>query len=132
MTLTWSLDLTTFADIRRQNARADAERARELRTFLSSGDAIHQEWNAVAAGIARSRAAQAGRQAAFEAAAQAQARYAVGNVTQLDLLQAQRDAFIADVSRIQADAELANARAQLRLASGRSLVASTTERNSSP
>lgn len=52
--------------------------------------------------------------------------------TQLDLLQAQRDAFIADVNRIQADAELANARAQLRLASGRSLVASTKERNSLP
>lgn len=48
VTLTWSLDLTTFADIRRQDARADAERARELRTSLSSGDAIHQQWNTVA------------------------------------------------------------------------------------
>ena len=130
-TLTWSLDLTTFANIRRQDARADAERARELRTSLFWGDAIHQQWNTVVAGIARSRAARAGRQAAFEAAAQAQIRYAVGNVTQLDLLQAQRDAFIADVNRIQADAELANARAQLRLASGRSLVESTQERNNS-
>ena len=132
VTLTWSLDLTTFANIRRQDARAEAERARELRTSLSSGDAIHQQWNTVAAGIARSRAARAGREAAFEAAAQAHTRYAVGNVTQLDLLQAQRDAFIADVNRIQADAELANARAQLRLASGRSLVESTKERNSLP
>jgi len=131
VTLTWSLDLTTFANIRRQDARADAERARELRTSLFWGDAIHQQWNTVVAGIARSRAARAGRQAAFEAAAQAQIRYAVGNVTQLDLLQAQRDAFIADVNRIQADAELANARAQLRLASGRSLVESTKERNNS-
>jgi outer membrane protein TolC len=130
VTLTWSLDLSLFADIRRQDARADAARARELHTWLSAGDAIHQQWNTVTAGIARSRAARAGRQAAFEAAVQAQARYAVGNVTQLDLLQAQRDAFIADVNRIQADAELANARAQLRLASGRSLVASTTERSS--
>jgi len=132
VTLTWSLDLTTFANIRRQDAQADAARARELHTSLSSGDAIHQQWNTVAAGIAKSRAARAGRQAAFEAATQAQTRYAVGNVTQLDLLQAQRDAFIADVNRIQADAELANARAQLRLASGRSLVASTKEGNSLP
>ncbi len=123
---------TVFANIRRQDARADAERAREARTFLSSGDGIHQQWNTVVGGIARSRAARAGRQAAFEAAAQAQTRYAVGNVTQLDLLQAPRDAFIADVNRIQADAELANAGAQLRLASGRSLVASTAERNSLP
>jgi outer membrane protein TolC len=111
VTLTWSLDFTTFANIRRQDASADAERARELRTWLSSGDSIHQQWNTVAAGIAKSRAARAGRQAAFEAAEHAQARYAVGNVTQLDLLQAQRDAFTADVARIQADAELANARA---------------------
>ncbi len=132
VTLTWSLDLTTFANIRRQDASADVERARELRTWLSSGDAIHQQWNTVAAGIAKSRAARAGRQAAFEAAAQARTRYAVGNITQLDLLQAQRDAFTADVSRIQADAELANARAQLRLASGRSLVESPKERNALP
>jgi outer membrane protein TolC len=110
----------------------DAERARELRTWLSSGDAIHQQWNTVGAGIAKSRAARAGRQAAFQAAAQARSRYAVGNIAQLDLLQAQRDAFTADVNRIQADAELANARAQLRLASGRSLVESTNERNALP
>ena len=82
----------------------------------------------MAAGIAKSRAARAGRQAAFEAAAQARTRYSVGNITQLDPLQAQRDAFTADVSRIQADAELANARAQLRLATGRSLVESPKER----
>jgi outer membrane protein TolC len=132
VTLTWSLDLTTFANIRRQDATADVERARELRTWLFSGDSIHQQWNTVAAGIARSRAARAGRQAAFEAAEQARTRYAVGNITQLDLLQAQRDAFTADVSRIQADAELTNARAQLRLATGRSLVASTKERNARP
>jgi outer membrane protein TolC len=67
-----------------------------------------------------------------QAAAQARSRYAVGNIAQLDLLQAQRDAFIADVNRIQADADLANARAQLRLASGRSLVESTNERNALP
>jgi outer membrane protein TolC len=132
ITLRWSLDLTTFANIRRQDANLDAERARELRTWLSSGDAIHQQWNTVAAGIAKSRAARAGRQAAFQAAAQARSRYAVGNIAQLDLLQAQRDAFIADVNRIQADADLANARAQLRLASGRSLVESTNERNALP
>jgi len=132
ITLRWSLDLTTFANIRRQDADLDAERARELRTWLSSGDAIHQQWNTVAAGIAKSRAARAGRQAAFQAAAQARSRYAVGNIAQLDLLQAQRDAFIADVNRIQADADLANARAQLRLASGRSLVESTNERNALP
>jgi len=37
-------------------------------------------------------------------------------------LQAQRDAFAAEVARIQADADLVNARAQLRLAAGKSLL----------
>ena len=44
------------------------------------------------------------------------------SATQLDLLQAQRDAFQAEVTRIQTDANLINARAQLRLASGWSLL----------
>ena len=123
LTLTWSFDLTNLADIRAQNAAADAARARELRTLLSAGDAIHREWNTVLAGIARSRSARAGREAAFHAATQARERYRAGTITQLDLLQAQRDAFNAEVSRIQADADLVNARAQLRLSSGQSLYA---------
>jgi len=39
---------------------------------------------------------------------------------------------VADVNRIQADAELANARARQCLVSGRSLVESTKERNALP
>jgi outer membrane protein TolC len=123
LTLTWSLDLTNFADVRVQDAAANAARARELRTTLSAGDAIHREWNTVAAGIARSRSARTGREAANHAAVQARERYRAGTITQLDLLQAQRDAFNAEVSRIQADADLVNARAQLRLSSGQSLLA---------
>ncbi len=123
LTLTWSLDLSSFADIRAQAAAADAARARELRALLSAGDAIHREWNTVVAGIARSRSARAGREAAVHAASQARERYRAGTITQLDLLQAQRDAFNAEVSRIQADADLVNARAQLRLSSGHSLLA---------
>ena len=123
LTFTWSLDLTNFANVRVQSAAADAARARELRTQLSAGDAIHREWNTVVAGIARSRSARAGREAAFHAATQARERYRAGTITQLDLLQAQRDAFNAEVSRIQADADLVNARAQLRLSSGQSLFA---------
>src|SRR5207237_7634475 len=98
--------------------------ARELRATLSAGDAIHREWNTVLAGNARSREARAGREAAGHASAQARERYRAGTITQLDLLQAQPDAFTAEVSRIQADADLVNARAQLRLSSGQSLLAS--------
>ena len=119
---TWSFDLTTVAGIRVQDAAADAARARQLRARLTAGDAIHRQWETVAAGIARSQSARAGQVAAARAAEQARNRYRAGTVTQLDLLQAQRDAFGADVTRIQADADLVNARAQLRIASGRSLA----------
>ena len=44
-----------------------------------------------------------------------------GVATQLDVTQAQRDAFLAAAARIQSDAELAYARASLRLAVGASL-----------
>jgi outer membrane protein TolC len=122
VTASWSFDLTTIGDIRSQGAALDAARAREQRTVLAARDSIHREWNTVVAGIARSRSARAGLEAARHAALQARERYRAGTITQLDLLQAQRDAFNAEVSRIQADADLVNARAQLRLSSGRSLL----------
>jgi outer membrane protein TolC len=119
---TWTLDLTMFANVRAQDAATDAARSRETRTRLASHDAIYKHWETVAAGIARSRSARAGQAAATHAAELARNRYSAGTVVQLDLLQAQRDAFVADVTRIQADADLVNARAQLRLAAGRSLT----------
>jgi outer membrane protein TolC len=129
---TWSLDLTSVANIRGQSAAADAARARELRVRLQTRDAIHRQWETVAAAIARSRSASAGRAAASHAAQQAHDRYQAGTITQLDLLQAQRDAFTADVARIQADADLVNARAQLRLAAGETLLESAGPHPLSP
>ena len=128
ITFTWSLDLTNLGSIRGQDAAVAAARARELRTRLSAADAVHRQWSTVVAGIARSRSARAGRAAADHASALARERYRVGTITQLDLLQAQRDAFNAEVSRIQADADLVNARVQLRLSSGQSLLAATEPR----
>ncbi len=123
LALSWSFDLTSLADIRAQDAAEDAARARELRARLTAGDAIHRQWNTVVADIARSRSARVGREAAMHAAQLARARYQAGTTTQLELLQAQRDAFSAEVSRIQADADLVNARAQLRFSSGQSFFA---------
>ena len=116
---TWQLDLTSIANIRSQDAAADASRAREQRTRLAARDAIHRYWNTVYADIANSRSARAQAKASEHAAQLAQDRYEVGAATQLDLLTAQRDAYNADVARIQSDADLANARTQLRLAAGR-------------
>ena len=119
---TWSFDLTNVGNIRASDATADASRARELRVRLEAADAIHRFWQTVAADIAQSRSARAQRDAAVHALEQARVQYRAGTATQLDLLQAQRDAFRAEVTRIQDDANLLNARAQLRLSTGRSLL----------
>lgn len=118
----WSLDLTNLGNIRGQDGVLDAARARELRARLNAADAIHRQWNTVLSDIARSRSARVGRAAAVHASLLARERYQAGTITQLDLLQAQRDAFTSEVNRIQADADLMNARVQLRLASGQSLL----------
>jgi outer membrane protein TolC len=122
ITASWTFDLTYVANIRSYNAAAAAARARELKAWLNAGDAINKYWNTVLADIAQSRSARAGRDAAVHAAEQARVQYQAGTATQLDLLQAQRDAFRAEVTRIQDDANLLNSRGQLRLSAGRSLL----------
>ncbi len=120
--LTWSFDLTTLAGVRAQDAAAEGARAREQRARLAARDAIHDAWMTVRTNIARSRSARVQAQVSSRAADLALERYRVGAATQLDLLQAQRDAFGADAARIQADADLVNSRAQLRIAAGESLL----------
>ncbi len=126
--LNWSFDLTTLAGIRAQDAAAAGARAREQRTRLAVRDDIHRAWMTVRTNIARSRSARVQAEVSARAAQLALDRYDAGAATQLDLLQAQRDAFAADAARIQADADLVNARAQLRLTTGESLL----ERPSTP
>ena len=120
--LSWSFDFTTLPAIRSQEAAADAARAREQRARLAARDAIHNAWKTVGTNIVRSRSARTQAGASASAADQALQRYRAGTVTQLELLQAQRDAFSAAASRIQADANLVNSRAQLRITTGTSLL----------
>jgi outer membrane protein TolC len=122
ITATWAFDLTYIANIRSSSAAAAAARASEERTRLNANDAIHRYWQTVRSDIAQSLSARAGRDAAVRAAEHARTQYQAGTATQLDLLQAERDAFRAEVTRIQDDADLLNARAHLRLAAGRSLL----------
>jgi len=118
----WSFDFGTLPAIRAQEAAADIARAREQRARLAARDAIWNAWNTVRTNIARSRSARTQAEVSAEASQQALERYRAGTATQLDLLQAQRDAFAAEASRIQADANLVNSRAQLRTAVGASLL----------
>ncbi len=117
--LTWHFDYSLIANLRLQDAQSAAADARRQRVTAMTLDAIHDSWAQVQASIARSHAARIQAQATRHAEQLASDRYHVGAATQLDLLQAQRDAFSADVARIQADADLSNARLQLRLAAGR-------------
>lgn len=120
--VTWSFDLTTLAGIRAQDASAEAARAREQRARLAARDDIHRAWSTVRTNIARSRSARVQAEVSARAADLALRRYEAGAAAQLDLLQAQRDAFEADAARIQADADLVDSRAQLRIAAGESLL----------
>jgi len=118
LSLNWQLDYTTFAAMQLQDAAVAAAKAREERIRHQVHDAIHAAWSSVDSAIAQSRSARAQQQASSHASELAQVRYEAGRATEIEMLRSQDDAFMADVARIQADADLANARLQLRLAAG--------------
>lgn len=118
LVLSWRLDYGVRSAEEGQAAALEAQRVRLERTERAILDAVFEAWQRVQAGIQRSRAARAQARAAERAAALSQDRYAIGAATQLDVTQAQRDAFLASAARIQADADLAYARVALRLAAG--------------
>jgi outer membrane protein TolC len=121
VTATWHFDLTLVGNLRAQSAAAAAASIDEERVRLQLGDQIHESWQRVRSGIVDSRAARAQAVAAASASAHADARYKNGAGTQLEVIEAQRDAANADVARIQADADLSYARATLRLNAGQPL-----------
>jgi outer membrane protein TolC len=117
-TLGWQFDGTISPSIRAQAAAANASLIRAEYAERAAQDAIFQAWHQVHAAIEKSRAARAQISAARTAAELASDRYSLGAATQLEVVQAQQDAFRADVARIQADTDLAYARAALRASSG--------------
>jgi outer membrane protein len=121
-TASWHVDLTLLGTLRSEQAGAEIARVKEGAARQLALDRVHESWFRVHNGIAKSRAARAEATAADAAVARARERYQEGAGTQLELVQAERDAFSAEVSRIQADAELAYARATLRLDAGQSLA----------
>jgi outer membrane protein TolC len=118
LVLSWRFDYSLLANQRAQGAALEAQHVRRERTERAVSDAAFEAYQRVIAGIAKSRAARAQAHAAGRAASLAQDRYTVGAATQLDVTQAQREAFLASASQIQADSDLAYARAALRLAAG--------------
>jgi outer membrane protein TolC len=116
--LSFHFDLGTVAQEDVAKASADVTRARAEGTRRSAEDAIVEAWHRIAANVAKARAARAQYTATASALRIAEDRYGVGAATQLDVTQAQREAFAADVARIQSDLDLTQSRAVLRLASG--------------
>jgi outer membrane protein TolC len=118
LVLLWKLDYGTIAGSDAQSAALEVQKVRVERTRRAAEDAVFEAFRRVEAGLAKSRAARAQSAAAERASSLAMDRYSAGVATQLDVTQAQRDAFLATAARIQADADLASARASLRLAAG--------------
>jgi outer membrane protein TolC len=112
---TWRLDATIPAAERAQRAAAITAGMRARATKRSAEDSIFQDFYQVRSSIDKARSARAQVQAAAAAAGLARDRFGGGLATQLDVLQAEQDLFKAEVARIQADADLAYARAALRL-----------------
>ena len=126
--LTWQLDGALVPRLKAQRAAQEAEEVRKERTQRQNQDFVYEAWHRIRSDIARSRAARAQASATAKAAELAAERYTGGVATQLDVVQAQRDAFAATASRVQADADLALSRAQLRLGTGRLLNAKQSDR----
>jgi len=120
VTASWRLDVPTLARISGQDVAAGSARVQEEKARTTARDAVHEAWQRVRSGIVAGKATRAQAAAAKIALDAANERYAARSSTHLDLIQAQRDWFSSEASRIQADANLGLARIQLRLAAGES------------
>jgi outer membrane protein TolC len=125
----WRLDAGDVAALREGAAAAEVARIRADRADELARDAIEDAWQVVHARLAQARAARSERDTAARAAEVARTRYAAGTATALEVVEAERDAFAADVSRVRADTELAYARAALRLAAGQAPRVDATRDN---
>ena len=121
LTATWRLDLVGIRGVSVQGAAADGSKIRAEKAERDAKDKVFEAYQQVVAQVAKSKAARAQVTAATKAAEIARERYSLGAGTQIDAIVADRDAFQAEVSRIQADADLAYARVALRLAAGKPL-----------
>jgi outer membrane protein len=117
---TWTLDPSTYFNAKAQGAARAVAEVRERRAEQQARDTLHTSWQQVRADVALVRASKAEAEASAEALKLARERYQAGAATQLDVQQAERDAFNSEVARIGAEADLAYARAAVRIDSGRS------------
>lgn len=119
LTATWTLDFLRPAQVGTREAALSAARARLERAQQQARLQIEDAWHRARALEARLEAAEAVLDATRRATEDTRARFEVGVASQLELVQAERDLFSAEVSRIQALADLAVARETLRIRTAR-------------
>ncbi len=119
LNLSWRLDLAIIPQLRAAKTQAQLAQVRVDRSRQRVYDQIHNAWHQVKAAIAKARSARVERDTTRAAHKQARQRYEAGTGIFLEVTQAERDAFSAHISLIQANADLAYARIALRLAAGR-------------
>ncbi|HEY3496336.1 MAG TPA: TolC family protein, partial [Polyangiaceae bacterium] len=117
--LSWRGDYGTYAAAQAEASAADAQAVRSDRSRRNVEDEIFDAHERVRAGIQKSASARAEAEASLRAERLSFSRYQAGAITQLDVSQAQRDAFQAQAARIQADADLAYSRVVLRSVAGK-------------
>lgn len=115
LTATWTLDFLRPAQVGTREAALSAARARLERAEQQARLQIEDAWHRAQALSARAATAEAVLASSTRAAEDTRARYEVGVASQLELLTAERDLFAAEVGRVQALADLAVARATLRI-----------------
>jgi outer membrane protein TolC len=119
ITASWSIDPGNYFAAKAQSAARTVAEVRERRAAQVARDTLHSSWQTVRADVARARAARAEAEADDRALGLARERYEAGAATLLDVQQAERDWLNGEVARIQAYADLAYARAAVRIDSGR-------------
>jgi outer membrane protein TolC len=112
------LDFLTYESARASGAAARVADVAVEKTRRDVHDVIFDAWQLVASSIVKSSAARDDALASTHAAELAHRRYEAGTGTQLEMIQADRDAFTSVVTRIQDDADLVYARAAVRIAAG--------------
>ncbi len=119
--LSWRFDFAALPALRTQRGALAIAKVREQRVRQATYDQVHDAWHRVRAGLVKSTSARSQTDASKTAVERAKQRYENGTALLIDVTQAERDLFSAEVARIQADADLALARTLLRLASGHTL-----------
>jgi outer membrane protein TolC len=116
-TLAWKLDASTFAAAKGQDAAHDVAMVRQARLEKQQEDRVANAWDLVKSSVSASKAARAEAESSRLALALATDRYQAGTALQFEVLDATRQAFQSEVTRIQSDADLAIARQSLRILS---------------